>query len=345
MPIMNSDSNNYSKKKVLKQVSFDASEKVNAIMENNQDLKAKISAFVNDKTEDKWKECMTALLRIIHEDGMLLVPMTVEEDGDGRSIMFRLLKTEDGHEFFPLFTDTEEVLRNDPQNTAAMPARKLLREFMKMDTVEALWINAWGEPFVLHKDAVQSLLDTDERIFFDRRGIYFEKGNIVDIPVECIVNSADPMFNDGGGVDHAIYEGAGDDLFEALDEVESLKLGHAFMTPGYNLPQKAIIHTCGPVYDENEPDIEALAKCYLSALEVAKKAEIHSIAFPAISTGASGFPKDLAARVAVSNISYWLDENKGYGMAVILVSYDDEMQDAYADFVREAKEAEEAEEA
>jgi O-acetyl-ADP-ribose deacetylase (regulator of RNase III) len=335
---MNSDS-----KKKLKETNVDATEMVQSIMEKNQDLRTNINTFVNDRTEDNWRACMSSLLRIIHEDGMLLVPMTVEGDGDDRNIMFRLLKTPEGNEFFPLFTDTDEVIKKDPQNTAALPARKLLREFMKMDTVEALWINPWGDPFVLHKDAVQSLLDTDERIFFDRRGIYFEKGNIVDIPCECIVNSADPMFNDGGGVDHAIYEGAGDEIFDALDEVDVLKKGHAFMTPGYNLPHKAIIHTCGPVYDEEEPDIKALAQCYLSSLELAKKAEIHSIAFPAISTGASGFPKDLAAKVAVSNISYWLDENKGYGMAVILVSYDDEMQDAYADFVREAKEAEEAE--
>ncbi|MCR4782034.1 MAG: macro domain-containing protein [Lachnospiraceae bacterium] len=313
---------------------------VSDALKKNEEFKKSVQIFSQDRNDDTWRECMTNLLRIVHEDGMLLAPISMDGEGDDKNILFRLLESEDGKQLFPLFTSMDEVVKKNPQNTAALPARKLLKEFMKMEDVEAIWIDPWGDPFILRKEHAESLLDTDEKIFYDRRGIYFERGNILDIDCDCVVNSADPMFNDGGGVDHVIYEAAGDELLDRLDEMESLHLGHAVMTPAYNLPRKAIIHTCGPVYDETNPDIKSLSQCYLSSLELAKKANMHSIVFPAISTGSSGFPKELAAKVAVSNISYWMDQNKGYGIAVILISHDDEMYEAYSDFVKQAKEEE-----
>ena len=326
--------------KKVKKEQVDAAQKVNAALSMNRDLQDAIAVFTADRNEDTWRDCMTQLLRVVHEDGMLLAPISVDGEVSDGEILFRLLESEDGKQLFPLFTNTDEAIRKNPQNTAALPARKLLQEFMKMEDVEQIWINPWGDPFMVRKDQVQSILDTDAQIYMDRRGIYFETGNILDIDCDCIVNSADPMFNDGGGVDHVIYEAAGDELLDRLDEMEPLRLGHAIMTPGYDLAHKAIIHTCGPVYDEENPDIKSLSQCYLSSLELAKKANIHSIVFPAICTGSSGFPKDLAAKVAVSNVSYWMDQNKDYGIAVILISHDDEMYKAYEDFVNQAKEEE-----
>lgn len=323
-----------------KKTQVDVAKKVNEVLSMNQEFEDAIRTFTADRNEDTWRDCMTQLLRIVHEDGMLLAPISVDEASSEREVLFRLLESEDGKQLFPLFTSTDEAIRKNPQNTAALPARKLLHEFMNMEDVEHIWINPWGDPFMVKKEQAQSILDTDEQIFMDRRGIYFERGNILDIDCDCLVNSADPMFNDGGGVDHDIYEAAGDELLDRLDEMEPLHLGHAIMTPGYDLRQKAIIHTCGPVYEEENPDIKSLSQCYLSSLELAKKANIHSIVFPAICTGTSGFPKDLAAKIAVSNISYWMDQNKDYGIAVILISHDDDMFDAYDSFVRQAKEEE-----
>jgi O-acetyl-ADP-ribose deacetylase len=135
-------------------------------------------------------------------------------------------------------------------------------------------------------------------------------GDITALGIDAIVNAANSSLLGGGGVDGAIHRKAGPELAMECRMLNGCKTGDAKITKGYRLPAKHVIHTVGPVWQGGDKGEEAqLAKCYSRSLEIAEKAEILSIAFPAISTGIYRFPANLAARIAVSTIVKSLKEH------------------------------------
>jgi O-acetyl-ADP-ribose deacetylase len=135
--------------------------------------------------------------------------------------------------------------------------------------------------------------------------ITIERGDITKIDVDAIVNAANPIMLGGGGVDGAIHDAAGPELLEACRRVPAVNgvrcpFGEARITPGFALPARHVIHTVGPIY-RRDPDPEAtLRSAYAASLGLARDHDLASIAFPAISTGAYGFPLEPAARIALS---------------------------------------------
>jgi len=147
------------------------------------------------------------------------------------------------------------------------------------------------------------------------------RNDITKIRADAIVNAANTQLLMGGGVCGAIFDAAGaDELQAACDELAPIKTGEAVITKGFNLPAKYIIHVAGPIYGGGQYGEEALLKsCYVNALDLAKRYDCESVAFPLISSGIYGYPKDEALTVATGAIGEWLMKND---MDVILVMFD-----------------------
>lgn len=155
------------------------------------------------------------------------------------------------------------------------------------------------------------------------------QGDITKMKADAIVNAANNSLLGGGGVDGAIHAAAGPHLLEECMTLHGCHTGDAKITLGYDLPAKHVIHTVGPVYSGKSSDCDMLRTCYRNSLDLAKKADLHSIIFPAISTGAFGFPAKIAAEIAYDTIAEWQKENSKYKMQVALCAYDDRMYQLY----------------
>ncbi len=146
--------------------------------------------------------------------------------------------------------------------------------------------------------------------------------DISRVRADAIVNSANPLPVVGRGVDSALHAAAGPRLLEDRRRIGSIKPGEAAVTAAGNLPARVVVHTVGPVWEGGgRSEAATLRNCYVSSLDAARRAGCASIAFPLISTGTYGFPKDLALRVAKRAIEDYLGR---CDMDVMLVVYDEE---------------------
>jgi O-acetyl-ADP-ribose deacetylase len=126
--------------------------------------------------------------------------------------------------------------------------------------------------------------------------------------VDAVVNAANARLAPGGGVAGAIHRAAGPDLAAEAVPLGPIEPGEAVITGAHGLPNRYVIHTLGPVYGQDRPEAELLARCYRNSLALAEDNGVESIAFPAISTGIFGYPAEEAAEVALQTVREEVEE-------------------------------------
>ncbi|MDF1578672.1 MAG: O-acetyl-ADP-ribose deacetylase [Desulfurivibrionaceae bacterium] len=160
-------------------------------------------------------------------------------------------------------------------------------------------------------------------------------GDITAINVDAIVNAANNLLLGGGGVDGAIHRAAGPGLLAECRTLGGCVTGDAKITKGYRLPARYVIHTVGPVWKGGgRGESELLASCYRKCFALAAAHKINSIAFPAISTGVYGFPKQTAAAIAIRETRAALRDDDGPAR-VIMLCFNRESREAYEAALRQ----------
>lgn len=154
-------------------------------------------------------------------------------------------------------------------------------------------------------------------------------GDITESKVDAIVNAANTTLLGGGGVDGAIHQAAGPELFAACVPLNGCATGEAKITPGFKLPATWVIHTPGPVWHGGQQgEADLLANCYRNSLRLAESHDCQTVDFPSISTGVYGYPLEEAAAVATQTIATELARSSNL-THVRLVAFDAETATAY----------------
>jgi len=165
--------------------------------------------------------------------------------------------------------------------------------------------------------------------------IHVVQDDITTLEVDAVVNAANTSLLGGGGVDGAIHRAAGPGLLEECKTLNGARPGEAKITGGYNLPAKHVIHTPGPVYRNGKSGEEkTLGNSYYNSMMRAKENNLTSIAFPAISTGVYGYPKEDACRVAVKTVLDFMEKEE-YHIDVYYVLFDSENYTIYKKYIKE----------
>ena len=157
------------------------------------------------------------------------------------------------------------------------------------------------------------------------------RGDITRLDVDAIVNAANSSLLGGGGVDGAIHRAAGLELVAECRMLHGCEPGQAKATKGYRLPARHVIHTVGPVWNGGgKSEAETLASCYRQSLRVAESLGVRTIAFPAISTGVYGYPREEAAEIALRETQGVVDLFD----RILLVAFDEETFELYRERLR-----------
>lgn len=169
------------------------------------------------------------------------------------------------------------------------------------------------------------------------RKITVLRGDITRQRVNAIVNAANASLLGGGGVDGAIHRAAGTRLLEECRQLGGCLTGEAKITHGYDLPAPWVIHTVGPIWQGGkQQEDELLARCYRNSLTLAEQHEIHTIAFPAISTGVYDFPLERATQIAIREVSQYLASHPAIEQ-VVFVCFSEEAYRCYIETLATAQ--------
>lgn len=307
---------------------------------------AALSSYENEIPNKKIVNVLEAIrLAICHKD-KIIVPVEIPEEAheairqtgledgtdfqlpDDVRLKIRTLELNNGNYAFAVFTNQEEAMVDDGTSTITEDLEVFLEKALLNPDIEGILFNPFNESFYLPKENIRAIFHAN--LPARRENIFsIQTMDITQAETTCIVNAANENFLGGGGVDGAIHRAAGKELLEECRTLHGCKTGEAKITKGYNLKADYIIHTVGPIYSDSPKDAKLLRNCYWNSLELARKHDIHSITFPAISTGVYGYPLEEATEIALKTVSDWLKINPHYGMAILFACYNDRTTDIY----------------
>ena len=281
----------------------------------NERLEYAIKKYHRHKTTENHQNVLRAIYYQLHEEGGFFDPLIKKTNDKGEIEWHVKTVKADNKDFDVLFTNYYEYLKGDNTSLAISETSEKFRVIVEYGG-DGIAINPYGKTFLLTAEEIKKIVNAEE----PKNSIKVFKGDITKLTsVDAIVNATNTNLSGKYGVDKAIHEAAGYKLTEACQRLNGCKVGEAKITKGYKLSADYIIHTVGANYKDNLNANGELYQCYWNSLELAKEYHLHIIAFPAISTGAMGFPKNKAAQIAIKAISKWFDENADYGMTVIFV--------------------------
>ena len=281
----------------------------------NERLEYAISKYYKDKTPENHQNVLRAIYYQLHEEGGFFDPLIKKmNDNDEIEWHVKTIKADD-KDFDVVFTNYYEYLKGDNTSLAISETSEKFRVIVEYGG-DGIAINPYGKTFLLTAEEIKNIVNAEK----PQNNIKIFKGDITKLTsVDAIVNATNTHLSGKYGVDKAIHEAAGHRLSETCQRLNGCKVGEAKITKGYKLSADYVIHTVGANYNDNSNANDELYQCYWNSLKLAKDYHLHVIAFPAISTGAMGFPKNKAAQIAIKAISKWFDENADYGMTVIFV--------------------------
>lgn len=285
-----------------------------------------IAGYQEEASPENIARILNGFRRRMNEDGHLMMPVEMSPAGDG-SFEWLSMTGDDGRSAFVVFTSEHEASKGPKAEFISQDMGTILQYAMNMEC-EGIMLNPFGKRFMITKAGLAQILEVNKEMK-DGRHLDVVQGDITELKVDAIVNAANSSLLGGGGVDGAIHRAAGPDLLNECKTLGGCQPGEAKLTKGYNLDAKFIIHTVGPIYSGSLQDAVTLANCYRNSLNLARENDVHTIAFPSISTGVYGYPVAEAAFVACKTILEWLRDNKDYTLQVTMVCFDGKTFSSY----------------
>ena len=259
--------------------------------------------------------------------------LDISELPDDFAFDIKILQLDEDAFAFAAFTSEDELVMAEEMFTITVDIESYLEKAWIAPNIYGIVINPWRSRFFLPNEFIETIFEQNiPELKYNEITIVTD--DITKLDTTCIVNAANNTLLGGGGVDGAIHSGAGPELLLECQALGGCETGEAKITKGYNLKADYVIHTVGPVYSGAENDAKMLRHCYWNSLELARENDIYSIAFPAISTGAYGYPVKEATKIALNATFDWMDVNLFYGMEVTFVCFNDETAKVYNDTLK-----------